>query len=386
MVIETMVVADRREFAGLGGDWNDLVARSTLTNVFHRHEWYRCWLEQIAPNAQLRVVLLRRGGRLVAAAPLVITSRRRKGLTIPMLGFMQSGITPRCGLLVEDDDLCGPLLAAIERVPGWNMAELRSLELDHSTTRRLIEALCRRGPVAVEAGMTSPYEELPDSWDTYYRSRTNKIRQRFRSAVNRMHKDAEVEILRLTTWAELEPHFDSLLAVSRASWKGGEGTDMATVSQAAGFYRSYSRVTDGQGAWIVYLLLMDGKPAAFMYLLRDGSHWVALRSDYDEAYAYHMPGVYLHKEVITDLAGLPAPRIYDLVGFGTYFKSSLASSGRRLCDVTFAGKRLPGRILMTGKELLARRAPQRRLDPAQVIAGMVPGPAAAGPDDLGTAG
>lgn len=381
MGIEAKVVADHGNFAGLGGAWNDLVDRATLTNIFHRHEWYRCWLDNMAPDAQLRVVLLQRDGRLVAAAPLVLTGRRRKGLTIPTLGFMQSGITPRSGLLVEHDDLCEPLLGAIDAVPGWSVAEFRALELDHPTTRRLVGLLRRRGPVAVEAGMTSPYEELPDSWDAYYQSRTNKIRQRFRGAVNRVHKHETVEVLRLTTYAELEPHFDSLLAISAASWKGEVGTDMATVGQAAAFYQAYSRLTDGQDAWIAYLLRLDGKPVAFMYLLRDGGHWVALRSDYGEAFSYDMPGVYLHKEVITDLAALPAPRIYDLVGFATPFKSSLAHSGRRLCDLTVGAGNLQGRILMVAKGMLARRAPQRYLDPVQVIAGTVPLPSGAADDD-----
>lgn len=372
MSLETRVIRDRGEFAALAGAWNDLVDRATLRNCFHRHEWYRSWLETIGAAARPRIVLLSRDGRLAAAAPLQILAHRRRGLPVRVLGFLQSGITPRSGLLVEHDDLCPPLLEAVDRIGGWQLAEFKSLELEHPTTRRLVAALRRRGRVVAEAGMVSPYEELPDSWDAYYASRTNKMRQRFRSAVNRAHQHAAVEVLRLTTFAELAPHFDSLLQISAASWKGAEGTDMANVRQAADFYRDYSERTDGQGAWIVYLLLFDGKPAAFMYLLRDGSHWVALRSDYDEAFAYHMPGVYLHKEVIGDLAAEPPPRVYDLVGWATSFKSSLAGAGRPLCDLTFGARSPSGRLLMAGKTLLGGKAAASYLDLDQVVAGTVP--------------
>ena len=372
MSFEVRVIQRREEFLSLAEAWNDLVGRATLRNSFHRHEWYRCWLEQIAPATQLRVVALAQAGRLVAAVPLHIVTHRRKGMPVRVLGFLQSGITPRSGLLVEHDDWCGPLLAAVDRTKGWDLAEFKAMELVHPTTRRLVAELGRRGSVVAEAGMVSPYEELPDSWDAYYNARTNKIRQRFRGAHNRVHQHASVEVLRLTTYAELAPHFDSLLQVSAASWKGAEGTDMATVGQTAAFYRAYSELTDGRDAWIVYLLLLDGKPAAFMYLLRDGSHWVALRSDYDEAFSYHMPGVYLHKEVISDMTALAPPRIYDLVGWGTAFKSSLAREGRQLCDVTFGARHVGGRLLMLGKTLLGGRAPGAYLDLEQVIAGTVP--------------
>ena len=372
MDFEVRVIQSRDEFLSLAGAWNDLVGRATLNNSFHRHQWYRSWLEQIAPATRLRAVTLAQGGRLVAAAPLHVVAHRRRGVPVRVLGFLQSGITPRSGLLVAHDDWCGPLLAAVDRIKGWDLAEFKAMELNHPTTRRLVAELRRRGPVVAEAGMVSPYEELPDSWDAYYDSRTNKIRQRFRGAHNRVHKHASVVVLRLTTFAELAPHFDSLLQISAASWKGAAGTDMATVGQAAAFYKAYSELTDGQDAWIVYLLLLDGKPAAFMYLLRDGSHWVALRSDYDEAFSYHMPGVYLHKEVISDMTALPSPRIYDLVGWGTAFKNSLARGGRPLCDVTFGARGPGGRLLMLGKALSGRRAPGACLNLAQVIAGTVP--------------
>jgi CelD/BcsL family acetyltransferase involved in cellulose biosynthesis len=372
MSLDVKMITSRDEFTGMAGHWNDLVERATLRNCFHRHEWYRCWVEHIAPAARLCVVTLVSGGRLVAAAPLQVMTRRRPGIPVRVLGFLQSGITPRSGLLVEHDDLCEPLLAAFDQIKSWHVAEFKSMELEHATTRRFVECLRCRGSVVVEAGMTSPYEELPATWEAYYKSRTNKMRQRFRSAVNRVNQHDEIEVLRLDSYADLRRHFDDLLAISAASWKGAEGTDMATVRQAADFYRAYSERTDGRDAWIVYLLRLDGKPAAFMYLLRDGSHWVALRSDYDEAFAYHMPGVYLHKEVISDLAALPPPRIYDLVGWATAFKSSLAATGRPLCDLTFGARNISGRMLMQGKALLGKRSPGRYLDLDRVISGTSP--------------
>jgi CelD/BcsL family acetyltransferase involved in cellulose biosynthesis len=377
MKTEIRVIRGRAEFAAIAEDWNDLVARSTLNNVFYRHEWFQTWLEHLAPPGELCVVTLAHRDRLVAAAPLQIVAERRKTLPLKVLTFLQSGITPRSGLLVEADDLVDDLLRAIDDLPGWHAAEFKSLELEHTTTRRFVAQLARRGPLVVEAGMVSPYEELPDSWEAYYRSRTNKFRQRFRSATNRMQQAGTVEVLRIETSGELERHFDSLVTVSAASWKSDEGTDMMTMERTASFYRDLSRRLAGTGSWIVYLLRLEEKPVAFMYILRDAGHWVALRSDYDEAYAYHMPGVYLHKEVIADLTTRPAPRIYDLVGWSTSFKSSLARSGRPLCDVTIARRNLHGRLLMLGKRAIGRRSPRQHLPIDQVIAGTVPAISAA---------
>lgn len=386
MDLDVRVIRDAAGFAATAADWNGLVGRATHRNSFYRHEWFATWLAHLAPPAcDLRIVTLRREGRLVAAAPLQVVTERKRGLTLRILQFLQSGITPRSALLVESEDLCAPLLGALDSLGDWHVAELKAMELESATTRRFAAELKRRGPVVAEAGMVSPYEALPDSWDAYYQARTNKIRQRFRGAVNRIGRHGRVEVLRLDSYAALEPYFAELVEVSSRSWKSDEGMDMGTVGQVAAFYQDYSRRTDGQGAWIVYLLRLDDRPAAFMYLLRDGSHWVALRSDYDEDFSHSMPGVFLHKEVIGDLAALPPPRIYDLVGFATPFKSSLANTGRPLGDFTFGGPNLAGRALMAGKAALGRRAAAGHLDLDQVIAGTVPPPgepaAVARPDD-----
>ncbi len=377
MVYEVGRIASLDEFRAAGAAWNDLVARATLKNCFYRHEWFSTWLEHLAPRGELCVVTLAQGGRLVAAAPLQIVTQRRRGIPLKILEFLQSGITPRSGLLVEDDSLCRPLLDAVISCGGWHLAELRSLELQQATTRRFAACLAERGVAVAEAWMSSPYALVPDSWDAYYGALTGTWRRQFRRVVNRINRSAAREVVRLDSYAELDRHFAELQAISAASWKREEGTDMASLAKTAAFFRDYSRRTDGRGAWVVYLMRLEGRPVAFMYLLRDGSHWVALRSDYDEEFSYYMPGVYLHREAIMELTALPPPRIYDLGGWTTPFKRGLANAERPLCDLTFAPSNILGILLMAAKRRLAGRAGSRQVPLDQVIAGTVPPPATA---------
>ena len=232
------VITDRKEFDDLRDAWNALASRSTVDHAFMRHEWLTSWLDNLAPRGQLTVVTGWRNGQLAAAAPLHIVEAKRRRVKLKMLSFLQSAVTPRCNFIVDCTDSLEELFAQVVAVRGWNLAEFKSMALDCDVTERFIAFLRDRGPVVVERGIASPYESLPKDWSDFEKSRSMGFRKRFRNSLNRCQKAGRFDILRLSTEADLDQHFDSLVQISRRSWKAQAGTDLGSTPAMAGFPRS----------------------------------------------------------------------------------------------------------------------------------------------------
>src|SRR5258706_14348367 len=71
-------------------EWNQLVERSQADHVLLTHEWITTWWTYFGEGADLWVILVRDGDRLLAAAPLMRTRRRLAGAAARGLGVMLS--------------------------------------------------------------------------------------------------------------------------------------------------------------------------------------------------------------------------------------------------------------------------------------------------------
>ncbi|MEU5869071.1 GNAT family N-acetyltransferase [Nonomuraea sp. NPDC047529] len=120
--LATEVVTGSSRLRALAGEWADLHDRSPAATPFQSHVWLSSWWETYGRNANLSAVLLRRRGRLVAAAP-VMTVRRAGLRVLRPLGGDQSDFTD---VLIEDGDpdLPAALGRALAELPGWDVLDL----------------------------------------------------------------------------------------------------------------------------------------------------------------------------------------------------------------------------------------------------------------------
>jgi CelD/BcsL family acetyltransferase involved in cellulose biosynthesis len=122
--------------AGLGDDWNDLVARCAAATPFQSYAWLDSWWRTYGTPGALRLVLIRHGGRLVAAAPLML--RRRAGCAVlTPLGDPFSDFTD---VLVDDlfaAEAARRLAVALIAEPGWHAVDLPEVRPDAAAATAL---------------------------------------------------------------------------------------------------------------------------------------------------------------------------------------------------------------------------------------------------------
>ncbi|TXS40446.1 GNAT family N-acetyltransferase [Streptomyces sp. uw30] len=101
------VCTDGHTFAALAEDWERLYRACPSATPFQSHAWLHSWWLSYGRAGALRLVLVRRGGELVAAAPLMRVRR-----PLPALVPIGGAITDFCDVLL-DEEVGAPGAAAL---------------------------------------------------------------------------------------------------------------------------------------------------------------------------------------------------------------------------------------------------------------------------------
>ncbi|WIM92887.1 GNAT family N-acetyltransferase [Actinoplanes oblitus] len=119
----TETVRDDAAFRDLRDDWDELYRHCATASAFQSHGWLTGWWQGYARPGRLRLTVVRRHGRLVAAAPLMLDRRGAFGVLVPLGG----ALADHTEVLVADD-VAGPaaraLAAALLAEPGWQAVDL----------------------------------------------------------------------------------------------------------------------------------------------------------------------------------------------------------------------------------------------------------------------
>lgn len=173
------VCSDPSEFAALASEWDALRRRSKGATPFQSHTWLHSWWQSYGRADRLRVVLVREEGRLVAAAPMMLTHR-----PLPTLVALGGGITDFCDVLL-DGELPGAasrLARALYRASRGALVDLR--EVRHGAAaeqmyeawpgprRRLADSVCLELP---GVPMEKLLERLPAASAKRTRQKLRKI-------------------------------------------------------------------------------------------------------------------------------------------------------------------------------------------------------------------
>src|SRR5690606_558833 len=80
----------------LQSEWETMLEASQVSHPLLRHIWLRSWWESFgAASGELRIILVREDGRLVAAAPLCLNRTRFYGIPARILESIYNAHTPR---------------------------------------------------------------------------------------------------------------------------------------------------------------------------------------------------------------------------------------------------------------------------------------------------
>ncbi|MFJ8977099.1 GNAT family N-acetyltransferase [Streptomyces sp. NPDC102282] len=121
---------DLPDFADLAPEWDALHRRCPTATPFQSHAWLHSWWLSYGTSGRLRVLLARRDGRLIGAAPLMLTHR-----PMPLLVPMGGSISDFFDILVDEEDTAAAVTAlerGLHRAAAHAVVDLREVRPDAS--------------------------------------------------------------------------------------------------------------------------------------------------------------------------------------------------------------------------------------------------------------
>jgi CelD/BcsL family acetyltransferase involved in cellulose biosynthesis len=251
----TEIHRDTDAFEALAGEWDELLDRCSPATPFQSHAWLSSWWLAYGRPGRLRLVTVRRGGRLVAAAPLMV--RRR---LLPLLVPVGCGLTDFLDVLVDDehaDQAAAFLARTLDRELGlarpWAALDLRELRPDAAAqhlvahwpgaARTLPDSLCQHLPGV-------PVEEL-------IARLPGRTAQRTRVKLRRLAA-AGVEIRQVPP-EEVPDAVGDLLRLHELQWRGRGATPEHLRDRFAEHLRRATGRMSAAGRAVIRQYRLDGR-------------------------------------------------------------------------------------------------------------------------------
>jgi len=245
---------DEREFAALGPAWERLYRRCAAATPFQSHAWLHSWWMSYGNPGRLRLVLVRDGGELRAAAPLM-----RVGRVLPRLVPLGGAISDYGDVLLDDEhaDRAVPALAeALSAAARTALIDLREVRPGGAAERvyaywrgprrRVGDSLCLELPAV-------PMEELaarlPGAKARRARAHLRKL-----AALGVTHRTAPPD--------EVGAALRRLLALHRLQWQSRGVTPEHLRERFAAHLVRAAEALVRSGDAVVTEFLLDGEVVA----------------------------------------------------------------------------------------------------------------------------
>jgi CelD/BcsL family acetyltransferase involved in cellulose biosynthesis len=230
---------------------------------------------------------------------------------------------PTCGWLLHPASFSAALEALLEATmtyESWDIVRLAKLPAS-SPLRDAAVSIARqtRRRYSVQPSIETPVIPISEPWEAYLKKRSASFRKHLRKNRNRFNRadGTVIDVIPASpnNTADLEARMS---AVSKASWKRVEGTDLARDAAARRFIRHLLTRFGAREAAEVWFAYQGDRPIAYELHLRQRGTTYPLRADFDESYGAISPGAVLEAEILRRL--FEAGDVHTYYSCGTTYR------------------------------------------------------------------
>jgi peptidoglycan/xylan/chitin deacetylase (PgdA/CDA1 family)/CelD/BcsL family acetyltransferase involved in cellulose biosynthesis len=239
----------------LAGEWTALAAAGG--NPFGTYEWASCWWRHHGGERRpLVTAAYSADGRLVAVLPLYLWATR----PLRVLRFIGHGAGDQLGPVHApgDREAAAALARQALATLGWDVFVGEQLPARALWSDLLGSRVIRREGSPVLAAPAG-------GWPAYLAGRSANFRQQLGRRERNLARRHQVDLRLVRDPGQLPGAMDTLFALHRLRW----GEDSGFLPREA-FHREFAAVALARGWLRLWLLELDGRPAAAWYGLRFG--------------------------------------------------------------------------------------------------------------------
>jgi len=370
-------IADRDGFAALRADWDGLLEGSASDGFFLTWEWLYTWWKHLGGDRRLALLAVRCGGELVAVAPLALgRSREWRPLPLRSLQLLGTGQVGSDYLdLIARAGAERPAAGALADYLGEQRAllELGQLPAERSAAALVAERLRERGWGELERTThVCPFIDLAgESWESYVAALGSSHRANLRRRLRKLEARFDVRFERAHSEAEVAAAFEILVDLHHRRWQGRGGSDAFGGPAVVAFHRELVGLALRRGWLRLYVLRLDGRPAAALYGFLYRGRFLFYQAGFDPAFGDWSVG--LVTMGLTIRAAIEeGAREYDLLHGDEDYKFLWANQSRELARLELypptAAGRLERPLRQAARALKARARGWRRRAEAALAA------------------
>ena len=372
LVVET--ISEISGFALLRQEWNELLQSSDSDGLFLTWEWLYTWWKSLAGDRHLWILTVRCEGELAALAPCGLCPRSLfRWRPLPVLEFLGHGsvgsdyldIIVRRGREPEVRRAIASGLAGERLMLNWTQ-----LKRSDCLAAGVASALGEKGWSVNETETnTCPFIPLAGmSWESYLATLGAEHRYNFHRKWKRLNRDYRVEFEQVRTQAQCRESIDLVIALHNLRWRDRGGSDAFHTPGLVRFHQEFSQLALDRGWLRLYVLRLDGKPAACLYGFLYRQTFYFYQSGFDATYDKHSVGLVTMGLAIKSAIEEGAEE-YDLLHGNEAYKSHWSRDSRELGRLEVYPPRGLGWICRSSVELeRASRRIARRALPKGVFA------------------
>lgn len=287
------------DFLKIKDEWNYLLKKTDTNVLYLTHEWLTAWWECFGDQKRLAVLLVRNQGELCAAAPLMLTRKKKFFLNLICLRFIGNSLCYRLNFLIPDDHekLLSLILDYVIYRIKWHIAEFYHIPQDSAVYKAFINLLSKKNSIfsGEDMSLLSPYIPLNEPWDSYFKHLSKSFVREIQQKKRRLEKIG-YSVLSSQSGADY-PSMQSLLEdtfkIAEKTWQHKAGTSIASDEKEKRFFTLIAhRFCQNQGLCL-YILKIGNDNAAFGYGIKYNDRLYSLKKGYDQKYKKFSPGIIL---------------------------------------------------------------------------------------------
>jgi len=328
-------IHDALRFAQLKQEWSDLLESSDAPCLFLTWEWLHTWWKHLAADRQLSILAVRCGSELAALAPLAVRPPGlSRGRLFPVQEFLGSGNAGSDYLDFIVRRGCEPY--AREAFASYLAGE--RLMLDWTQLRRggcgatgVASILDENGWKVSEARTnTCPFILLAGkSWESYLGTLGAEHRYNFNRKWKRLNREYAVQFEQVRTEHQCRESINLVIALHNLRWRGRGGSDAFHTPGLVGFHQELSQIALERGWLRLYVLRLNGIPAAGLYGFLYRRTFYFYQSGFDPAFDKYSVGLVIMGLAIKRAIEEGAEE-FDLLHGAEAYKSHWSNGNREL--------------------------------------------------------
>jgi CelD/BcsL family acetyltransferase involved in cellulose biosynthesis len=263
----------------------DEIAFCKSVEPWQSFSWIHSAAVAYSKNKRLRIITVRKNGRLTAIAPLVLKPSEQplKPLQFHILGGEELKEPNR--LIYYDNASLDLVTDAIVSEPVYPI-RLSRIPNDNGMVHLLLNKFKKHGWITRVMRMPYPYIDL--SGKTIKKSLKSDLRR----AKKKANKYGELGFKLISAISEkkLQPHLDTAFRIEASGWKGENNTAILSNESRRDFFERYAYASLRDGTLRLYFLLINNEPMAVQYAIESMKAFWLLNIGYDEKFRTCSPG------------------------------------------------------------------------------------------------